>query len=131
MGKVVADWITDKRPPGNMLAFEVGRFADLHNTWNYLHQRTREAVGRHYKLVYPFSDEFATCRGIRTSPIYSELQARGAVFGERMGWERPLYFEQYHERSDPPKQLPPGTFGKPPFFENIEVIFFIRLVGAS
>ena len=30
-------------------------------------------------------DEFKTARGIRTSSIYSELEARGAVFGERMG----------------------------------------------
>ena len=103
------------------MAFEVQRFADLHNTWNYLFQRTKEVVGRHYKLVYPFTEEFTTCRGVRTSPIYSELQARGAVFGEKMGWERPLFFEQYHERSDPPKQLPPGTFGKPQFYYNIEV----------
>jgi len=70
--------------------------------------------------VYPWTDEWSTGRGIRTSPIYSELRARGAVFGERMGWERPLYFEQYHERADPPAALPPGTFGKPAFYENIE-----------
>ena len=66
-------------------------------------------------------DEFKTARGIRTSATYSELKARGAVFGERMGWERPLYFNPHHNREDPPEKLPPLSFGKPEFFEHIEV----------
>jgi pyruvate dehydrogenase phosphatase regulatory subunit len=49
------------------------------------------------------------------------LQARGAVFGERMGWEKPLYFQPHHSREDPPASLPRGTFGKPEFFDFIEV----------
>jgi hypothetical protein len=73
--------------------------------------------------MYTFSlvDEFKTARRIRTSAIYSELEARGAVFGERMGWERPLYFVPHHGRDDPPEQLPNLSFGKPDFFEHIEV----------
>lgn len=37
-----------------------------------------------------------------------------------MGWERPLYFDPYHSREEPPLQLPGGTFGKPDFFDFIE-----------
>ena len=70
-------------------------------------------------------DEFTTARGIRTSATYSELKARGAVFGERMGWERPLYFNPHHNRDDPPEKLPPLSFGKPEFFEHIEVKIFL------
>ena len=71
-------------------------------------------------------DEFKTARGIRTSATYSELKARGAVFGERMGWERPLYFNPHHNRDDPPEKLPPLSFGKPEFFEHIEVKEMIK-----
>ncbi len=31
-------------------------------------------------------------RGIRRSPLYDTLKARGAVFGSRAGWERPNWF---------------------------------------
>ncbi len=43
------------------------------------------------------------------------------MFGERMGWEKPLYFHPHHSRGDPPAALPRGTFGKPEFFDFIEV----------
>jgi pyruvate dehydrogenase phosphatase regulatory subunit len=121
VGKVVADWICKGRPPGNMLKFEVQRFTNLHNNPRFLHERTFEVVGRHYQLQYPLVDEFTRGRKVRTSPLFSELEARGAVFGERMGWERPLYFDPYHAREDAPAQLPKGTFGKPEFFDQVEV----------
>lgn len=69
-----------------------------------------------------------TARKIRTSPIFSELEARGAVFGEKMGWERPLYFKPYHDREDPPAQLPKGTFGKPEFFDVVDVRRFFTFI---
>jgi pyruvate dehydrogenase phosphatase regulatory subunit len=73
------------------------------------------------QIRYPLVHEFQSGRNIRTSPIHCELQARGAVFGERMGWEKPLYFQPHHGRDDPPAALPRGTFGKPEFFDYIEV----------
>lgn len=121
MGKVTADWMVRKHPPGNMLAFEVQRFTNLHNNKKFLYERAFEVVGKHYQLQYPIINEFKRGRKIRTSPIFSELEARGAVFGERMGWERPLYFNPFHSRDDPPAQLPHlGTFGKPECFDQIE-----------
>ena len=124
MGKVVADWMTYGHAQGNFLEFEVTRFTSLHNNPRFLLQRTEEVVGRHYQLKYPIGkssvsrfhhfftilfptlvDEFKTARGIRTPSIFSELEARGAVFGERMGWERPLYFKPHHGRDDPPEKV--------------------------
>ncbi|XP_059094431.1 pyruvate dehydrogenase phosphatase regulatory subunit, mitochondrial-like [Tigriopus californicus] len=113
VGKVTADWMVRKHPPGNMLSFEVQRFTNLHNNKKFLYERAFE--------VYPIINEFKRGRKIRTSPIFSELEARGAVFGERMGWERPLYFNPFHSRDDTPAQLPHlGTFGKPECFDQIE-----------
>ena len=80
---------------------------------------------------YPLVDEFSRGRKIRTSPLFSELEARGAVFGERMGWERPLYFDPFHAREDPPAQLPKGTFSKPEFFDNVEEEYLVCREGVG
>ena len=120
---MLADWIVDGRAPGNVLDFEATRFTNLHNNLRFLTARSREVVGRHYQLQYPYVHEFKTARKIRTSSLFSELEASGAVFGQKMGWERPLYFEPHHEPSEPPKQLPAGTFGMPNFYPLVEVGF--------
>lgn len=85
------------------------------------------------KYVFEFItvDEFKTARGIRTSSIYSELEARGAVFGERMGWERPLYFMPHHGREDTPEQLPQLSYGRPEFFDHIEDEYLVCREGVG
>ena len=131
VGKAVADWIVGGSPPGDMLQFEVQRFTSLHNNNRFLLERSQEVVGRHYQLHYPLVSEFKYGRQIRTSPIYSELEARGAVFGERMGWERALYFNPSHHREDPPSELPGGTFRKPEFFDHIEDEYLVCREGVG
>ena len=37
-------------------------------------------------------EESRSARGVRVSPLYHELAARGAVYGSRFGWERPNWF---------------------------------------
>lgn len=132
VGKAVADWIVKGYPPGDMLNFEVQRFTALHNNSRFLLERSKEVVGRHYKLDYPLVSEFKFGRNIRSSSIHSECEARGAVFGEIMGWERPLYFDPLHHREDPPAQLPEqGTFHKPEFFDHIEDEYLVCREGVG
>ena len=131
VGKAVADWIVGGSPSGDMLQFEVQRFTALHNNKRFLSERAREVVGRHYELQYPLISEFKYGRHIRSSPIYSELEARGAVFGERMGWERPLFFDPNHHREDPPVLMPSGTFKKPDFFDHIEDEYLVCREGVG
>ena len=132
VGKAVADWMVKGHPPGDMLQFEVQRFTALHNNSRFLLERSKEVVGRHYKLDYPLISEFKFGRNIRSSSIHSECEARGAVFGEIMGWERPLYFDPHHHREDPPAQLPEtGTFRKPEFFDHIEDEYLVCREGVG
>merc|ERR1719427_146203 len=131
VGKAVADWIVKGYPPGDMLQFEVQRFTSLHNNQRFLSQRAKEVVGKHYQLEYPLVSEFKYGRKIRSSSIYSECEARGAVFGEKMGWERALYFDPYHHREDPPAELPEGSFGKPEFFDHIEDEYLVCREGVG
>ena len=36
---------------------------------------------------------YRTGRKLRVSPLHSKLQAAGAVYGEVLGYERPLFFK--------------------------------------
>ncbi|XP_047474686.1 pyruvate dehydrogenase phosphatase regulatory subunit, mitochondrial-like isoform X1 [Penaeus chinensis] len=118
-GQAIAEWIMYGSLSKEMLPFDVRRFVDLHNNRRYLKERTREVVGRHYDILYPGQCEYKYARKLRCSPINSEQEARGAVFGTRMGFERPLYFDITHKRGDPPAQMPEGTFGKPSFIDCV------------
>ncbi|XP_040573637.1 pyruvate dehydrogenase phosphatase regulatory subunit, mitochondrial [Lepeophtheirus salmonis] len=131
IGKVLADWMTKDQPPPDILPFELARFTSLHNNPRFLAERAVEVVGKHYQLEYPLVNEFNKGRRIRTSPIFSELESRGAIFGERMGWERALYFVPHHSPEDPPPTFPKGSFGKPEFFEYIEDEYMICREGVG
>jgi dimethylglycine dehydrogenase len=37
-------------------------------------------------------EERPACRPAKAPPVYDELKAAGAVFGQRFGWERPMWF---------------------------------------
>uniref|UniRef100_A0A182NZF8 Pyruvate dehydrogenase phosphatase regulatory subunit, mitochondrial n=1 Tax=Anopheles epiroticus TaxID=199890 RepID=A0A182NZF8_9DIPT len=120
VGKALAEWIISGTPTIDMLPFNVQRFLDLHNNRQYLQQRIREVVGRQYAILYPNQSEYKFSRKLRCSPLYSVLEARGAVFGTKMGYERALYFDADYRRGDPLPSLPEGSFYKPKFFQNME-----------
>nr|CAD7429970.1 unnamed protein product [Timema monikensis] len=71
----------------------------------------------HYSILYPLQSEYKYARKLRCSPLYSVLETRGAVFGTRMGYERPLYFDSTYKPGNPLPQMPPGSFYKPRFFD--------------
>jgi len=51
-------------------------------------------LGKHYSLKYPTygMSLYRTGRKLRVSALHPKLQAAGAVFGEVLGYERPLFF---------------------------------------
>ena len=52
-GKALAEWVAAGEPPYDLWAVDVRRFGPHHNNKQYLFERTREAMGRHYLLPYP------------------------------------------------------------------------------
>ena len=54
-------------------------------------ERVAEVLGLHYKMPWP-NRELETARPFRRSPLFDRLDARGAVWGSKMGWERPNVF---------------------------------------
>ncbi len=90
-GKVLAEWIRDRRPPMDLVDIDVQRMSPFQGTREYLKDRTTETLGLLYKTHWPFY-QYTTARGSRRSHFYDKLKEEGAVYGELAGWERPNWF---------------------------------------
>jgi 4-methylaminobutanoate oxidase (formaldehyde-forming) len=96
VGKVMAEWIRDRRPPMDLCDVDVRRVLPFQRNRRYLHDRTVETLGLLYAMHWPYY-QYTTARGARRSPVHDRLLAAGACMGETAGWERPNWF------------APPGT----------------------
>ena len=90
-GRALAEWIVEGRPTMDLSHVDVARFHPFQNNRRYLHDRTAEILGLHYKPHWPHY-QMETARGVRKSPLHDRWAALGASFGEGMGWERPMWF---------------------------------------
>jgi heterotetrameric sarcosine oxidase gamma subunit len=90
-GKAVAEWIAGGKSPMDLGDVDIRRVAPFQANPTYLSQRTVEMVGRLYAMHWPYQ-QAATARGIRKSPLHERVAARGACFGEVMGWERANWY---------------------------------------
>jgi sarcosine dehydrogenase len=90
-GMALAEWVVNDLPPYDLSVVDILRFSEHHRSLDWVRERTLEAYGRHYTIAWP-SEEWNSARGVRKSPLYDRLQAAGAVFGEKLGWERPNWF---------------------------------------
>ncbi|WP_395657959.1 FAD-dependent oxidoreductase [Nocardioides sp.] len=90
-GRALAEWIVAGEPQDDLVAVDVRRFAPFHGDNQWLRARVAEVLGLHYALPWP-NRELESARPQRTSPLHERLTAAGAVFGTRMGWERPNVF---------------------------------------
>jgi glycine cleavage system T protein len=90
-GKVLAEWIVNKRPPMDLWDVDIRRMMPFQNNAKYLHDRTVEGLGLLYAMHWPFR-QFETARLARTSALHDRLAAKGACFGEAGGWERANWF---------------------------------------
>lgn len=95
----------------------------MHNNKKYLQQRVKEVVGRNYSILYPHQCEYKYARKLRCSPLYSVLEDRGAVFGIKMAYERPLYFDSTYKRGQKKPIMPAGSYYKPKFFDFMKEEF--------
>jgi dimethylglycine dehydrogenase len=90
-GRYAAEWILDGQPSDDMWELDVRRFGDYARTTHYVVARARQVYEREYAIHYP-EEELPAGRPLKTDPLYDTLHGRGAVFGVRSGWERPLWF---------------------------------------
>jgi 4-methylaminobutanoate oxidase (formaldehyde-forming) len=63
----------------------------MHRDRQWVCDRTLEAYGKHYTIGFPH-EEYLSGRPRIVSPLYERLQRHRAVFGSKLGWERPNWF---------------------------------------
>ncbi|BBD35942.1 FAD-dependent oxidoreductase [Aminobacter sp. Y103A] len=90
-GWVLAQWVVDGEAPLDLWVVDISRFSGLHRDRQWVSDRTLEAYGKHYTIGYPH-EEYASGRPYIVSPLYERLKKHRAVFGSKLGWERPNWF---------------------------------------
>ena len=90
-GMALAEWIIAGEPTLDLWPVDIRRFANFHGNDTWLRERVSETLGLHYQMPWP-QREHESGRPFRRSPLYDRLKARGAWFGNKMGWDRPNWF---------------------------------------
>lgn len=90
-GMALAEWVIGGEPTMDLWTVDIRRFSGIHKDDAYVRNRTLEAYSKHYTMAWPF-EEYESARPLLTSPLYGVLKEQGAVFGQKLGWERPNWF---------------------------------------
>lgn len=112
-GMALAEWVARGEPPFDLWPVDIRRFGRNHLDEGWVRARTLEAYAKHYTLAWP-GEEHGSGRPLRRSPLYDRLKEQGAVFGEKLGWERPNWFAG--EGEEPVDRY---SFGRPGWFEAV------------
>jgi 4-methylaminobutanoate oxidase (formaldehyde-forming) len=114
-GQALAEWVHDGTPPYDLWVVDIRRFGRPHQDTDWVRTRTLEAYSKHYTMAWPF-EEHHSGRPCRTSPLYDRLQAAGASFGEKLGWERPNWFADVSAGEVPEDRY---TYGRQNWFAAV------------
>ena len=112
-GWQLAEWIVDGEPTIDMLGVEPRRFGD-YATKSYLIEKNEEAYAHVFEIHFP-DEERPAARPLRTAPCYERMRDKGAVFGQRFGWERPNFFA-----TDGMMQEDDWSFRRSKWFDAVE-----------
>jgi 4-methylaminobutanoate oxidase (formaldehyde-forming) len=113
-GRALAEWIAAGEPPMDLWPVDIRRFGLPHDDDGWVRARTLELYGKHYTIAWP-GEEHTSGRPLRRSPLYDRLRAAGAVFGEKLGWERANWFAR--PGRDEPQDV--YAFARPNWFEAV------------
>jgi 4-methylaminobutanoate oxidase (formaldehyde-forming) len=90
-GWVLAEWAMAGEAPMDLWVVDIRRFSAMHRDRDWVRDRTLEAYGKHYTVGFPH-EEYQSGRPRIVSPLYERLKTHNAVFGAKLGWERPNWF---------------------------------------
>lgn len=90
-GWALAEWVDRGEAPLDLWTVDIRRFSSLHCDQSWVAARTLEAYGKHYTPGFPH-EEYQSGRPRIVSPLYDRLKKHRAVFGSKLGWERPNWF---------------------------------------
>lgn len=90
-GRAVAEWMTFGSSEIDVSAADIARFYPHQRTRAHVKSRTSEGFIKTYGIVHP-SEQWEQERNKRLSPMYPDQVAKGAMFFETAGWERPHWY---------------------------------------
>ena len=111
-GKTLAEWIVEGEPEWDLWSCDPRRYTAF-VTKPHVAAKAVELYQNEYAIGFPFEERPAG-RPAKTSPLYPVLQGKGALFGARNGWERPVWFP----RAPAEARVAP-TFQRPHWFEAV------------
>lgn len=89
-GKYLAQWMVHGSAEINMLGLDPRRFGDYADK-AYTDAKAHREYWDMYDLRLP-GEEIPDGRPARITPLYEKLKAKGCVYTESFGWERPKWF---------------------------------------
>jgi len=89
-GWQLAEWIVEEEPGIDMLAVDPRRFG-AYTSKRYVVKKNEETYRNVFVIHFP-DEERPDARPAKTSPVYALVDAKGAVWGQRYGWERANWF---------------------------------------
>lgn len=90
VGLMLAQWMTQGECERDVRAMDVARFGDW-ITPGYTRPKVIENYQKRFSVSYP-NEELPAARPCRTTPVYDDLTAEGAVWGAQYGLEVANYF---------------------------------------
>ncbi|MEL7464760.1 MAG: FAD-dependent oxidoreductase [Pseudomonadota bacterium] len=91
IGRALADWIADGRPPMDMWEVDIARADPAAAAPAHMAARMEEAVADLFALHWPYKQPHAG-RDLRRSALHGAWVEAGAHFGVTAGWERGLWY---------------------------------------
>ncbi|HST13597.1 MAG TPA: FAD-dependent oxidoreductase [Gaiellaceae bacterium] len=91
LGKALAELVTEGEAEVDVQPYRPWRFGGPYRDADFAAASAREVYKYYYRLRYPL-DASQAGRPRRLSPLHERLEALGAVFGTKNGWERAEYF---------------------------------------
>jgi len=113
-GKALADWIMAGHPTSDLAEMDPARIEDWQARDPYLQERCPETLVLTYAMHWP-GRQRESARGLRRTPFYHPMKAKGAVYAEAQGWERPGWFA--------PEGITPEydySFHRPSWFDHAQ-----------
>ena len=102
----MAEWILEGRPSIDVWRMDLRRFGAHYGDRGYARAQAVETYSTYYDIHYP-GEERRAGRGLKRSPAHARVEALGAAFGEKAGWERPNWLE-VNARHSPRTWTPRG-----------------------
>ncbi len=109
-GKHLAQWMIHGAAEINMLGLDPRRFGAFADE-AYASAKAHREYWDMYRLIPP-GEERSEGRPVRATPLYDRLKAKGCVFTEGFGWERPKWFS-------PDGRAEAGSFRRSNVFEVV------------